>query len=751
MSRIFMCSCRFIWMLVPVLSVVGTEPVLAQPRGAVYVGAKVCATCHNGKDAGQQTTIWLHSKHARAYASLAAPEARAIAAISGVPIEPRQSPLCLGCHATAANAEDWEKDDTFSVLDGVQCEKCHGPGSEHVDSWSGANKGDSGPRVRLASPMSADCMKCHKDKPSHTRCLPQPSRQPNRQTTSFDLAQALREIAHPTPKGRNEDTRDPVEFPTNPSSSAKYTGSQACGACHDAREQGSQFSRWQLSKHALAFASLATPEGFAIAAQSGVKGDPQSSMACLKCHGTAAHRPAGGMLDSYSVLEGVGCESCHGAGSAYSPEEVMKDKARAISAGLLKIDKTTCLSCHEQAHGKPFDYETALRTIAHPRTAQASTLEVRYKTPLGLAFRPGGQELYVTCEASSTVCVIDPAKRRKVGEIPVGGEPTDLTFSPDGRRAYVTNRLDDSLSVIDTTTHRVISTIPVGDEPHGVRTDASGQTIYVLNTSSDDISVIDAASLKERKRLEASRSPWALALSPDGSRLLVTNALSRLVKFREPSLSEVTVIDTERSVVDDRLKVPGANMLQGVAWHPSGRFALTTLMRSKNLVPMTRMAQGWTVTNGLGVIEDDGRVDQVLLDEPGESFPDPSAVAFTPDGRLALVASATTDRLALIDVCRLRKVIDTATPEERETVLPNHLGKPTEFVTDHIKTGINPRGLAISADGKTAYVTCGLEDTVGVIDIPARKMMARIDLGGPREITKARWGERLFHNAAIAF
>ena len=205
------------------------------------------------------------------------------------------------------------------------------------------------------------------------------------------------------------------------------------------------------------------------------------------------------------------------------------------------------------------------------------------------------------------MCVIDTATRRKIAEIAVGGEPTDVTFSPDGLRAYVTNRLDDSLSVVDTASRRVVATVPVGDEPHGVRTDSSGKTIYVLNTSSDDISVIDAATLQERKRLAASRSPWALALSPDGSRLLVTNALSRFVKFREPALSEVTVIDTRRSVVDDRLKVPEANMLLGIAWHPSGRFAVATLLRTKNLVPMTRMLQGWTVTNGLGIVWDDGQ------------------------------------------------------------------------------------------------------------------------------------------------
>src|SRR5208337_1357906 len=158
---------------------------------------------------------------------------------------------------------------------------------------------------------------------------------------------------------------------------------------------------------------------------------------------------------------------------------------------------------------------------------------------------------------------------------------------------YATNRLDDSLSVVDTAARRVVATVLVGDEPHGVRTDPAGKTIYVLNASSDDISVIDAATLQEQKRLSASRSPWALALSPDGSRLLATNALSRFVKFRASALSEITVIDTGRSTVEDRVVVPEANMLQGVSWHPSGQFALVTLMRTKNLVPMTRLLQGW--------------------------------------------------------------------------------------------------------------------------------------------------------------
>ena len=103
----------------------------------------------------------------------------------------------------------------------------------------------------------------------------------------------------------------------------------------------------------------------------------------------------------------------------------------------------------------------------------------------------------------------------------------------------------------------------------------------------------------------------------------------------------------------DRFTVPGANLIQGVAWHPSGDFALVTLMRTKSNVPMTRLLQGWTITNGLGIIWKDGRVDQVLLDEPGLCFPDPADIVITPDGRYALVASSGSDRIAVVDIARL--------------------------------------------------------------------------------------------------
>ena len=83
-------------------------------------------------------------------------------------------------------------------------------------------------------------------------------------------------------------------------------------------------------------------------------------------------------------------------------------------------------------------------------------------------------------------------------------------------------------------------------------------------------------------------------------------------------------------MVADRLVVPAANLLQGVAWHPSGEYALITLLRTKNLVPMTRINHGWTISNGLGILWRDGTVDQVLLDQNHLCFPDPTDVVHHP-------------------------------------------------------------------------------------------------------------------------
>lgn len=565
-----------------------------------------------------------------------------------------------------------------------------------------------------------------------------------------------------------------------------YVGARACGSCHDGVAQGNQHSRWLTTKHSRAYESLLVPEAWEMARLSGITVDPVRSPVCLGCHATAADTEGWERDQGFRLEDGVQCERCHGPGSEYMDREVMADPEAARAAGLRTMTPSDCRLCHYEkgshvaVHQKaPLDMAAAWASVAHPipRPGVApapvvvratlpkspgtdgvrrpspvrASLEVTYKTPVNLAFTPDGREIYVACESSGSVVVVSAEKKARVAEIPVGGQAHDVAMSPDGLWAYVSNRLDDSVSVIDTGSRSVARTLDTGDEPHGLLTDPAGERLFVLNTAGDSVSVIDLATGEETKRLAASRNPWSLALSPDGGQLLVTNALSRFVPFRTPSVSEVTVVSAGEGRVGDRWEIPEANLLMGVAWHPSGDFALATLNRTKNLVPMTRILQGWTITNGVAVLWKDGRVDQLLLDEPNEYFADVADVVFTPDGEKALVTSSGTDRVAVIDVGRLVALVEGSDDVRRREVLPNHLGQSSHFVEARLATRNSPRGVVVAPDGQTAWVANALDDSLTVVDLQRLEPVARVDLGGPDHITHIRWGEQLFHSANVAF
>ena len=687
------------------------------------------------------------------------------------PTSRRRRPICLGCHATAADTESWEKDPGFHVEDGVQCEKCHGPGSEYMDERVMRDP-EAARRAGLRKFTKRDCAVCHYVKGSHVAVHRKPA---------LDVDKAWEALAHPVPPGGGPGPV-PAAAPQAPAAPGpKYVGSAACGACHQGPQMGYQLSLWRMGPHAQAYAVLSTAAGLEAAKKAGVE-DPQRAPACLKCHAPGAGAPA---ARSFDPMEGVGCESCHGPGSDYMADAVMRDRKGAAAKGLRPVTEKTCLGCHSSTKEKPFDFAAAKAKIAHPmrpeadasavgkRTALAGTavetggqygmaasggaqsflddFAVAYKNPVNLAFRPDGREVWVACEASGSVIVVDAARRAKVAEIPVGGQATDLVFSPDGTRAYVTSRLNDSVVVIDVAARKVQQSFPVADEPHGIAIDPTGKTLFVMGTAFDAVSVVDVATGKETKRLAASRNPWSPALSPDGKHLLVTNALSRFVPFRTPPMSEVTVFDVAGQRVEDRWAVPESNLLLGVAWHPSGDFALATLNRTKNLVPMTRILQGWTITNGIAVLWKGGRVDQLLLDEPQRYFADVTDVAITPDGKRAFATSAGTDLVAVIDVERLVGLVRRTSDADRRDVLPNWLGASAEFVVARIPVKANPRGVTVAPDGGTAWVANTLDDSLSVIDVARDVAVARVDLGGPGKVTHTRWGEQLFHSANITF
>lgn len=110
-----------------------------------------------------------------------------------------------------------------------------------------------------------------------------------------------------------------------------------------------------MSKHAKAFDLLKAGKKKSKKKKAGLDPDKDytNDEKCLPCHVTG-YKKDGGFTDSISTVNmaGVGCESCHGAGSKY--RRLHKDKslnftnseATALGALYGSKDKAVCERCH---------------------------------------------------------------------------------------------------------------------------------------------------------------------------------------------------------------------------------------------------------------------------------------------------------------------------------------------------------------------------------------------------------------------
>jgi hypothetical protein len=120
-------------------------PPPAEPGRAFYVGMDKCASCHKSAVAFWRTTV-----HAQAWKTL----------VDG---GKQADYKCVGCHVTGYGEIGGSSLGHAQRLENIQCETCHGAGSEHV-----AGKGlEDPPAIRRDTP-SPVCTSCHNEHHSDT-------------------------------------------------------------------------------------------------------------------------------------------------------------------------------------------------------------------------------------------------------------------------------------------------------------------------------------------------------------------------------------------------------------------------------------------------------------------------------------------------------------------------------------------------------------------------------------------------------
>jgi hypothetical protein len=104
-----------------------------------YVTDKGCTACHQ-----QQTEFWERTHHAHAWQTMI--DERAVSDLE-----------CITCHTVGfLKPGGFDRPDRVKGFENVQCESCHGPGSEHV-----SGVGFLDPDTIVSRSAAMDCEGCH--------------------------------------------------------------------------------------------------------------------------------------------------------------------------------------------------------------------------------------------------------------------------------------------------------------------------------------------------------------------------------------------------------------------------------------------------------------------------------------------------------------------------------------------------------------------------------------------------------------
>jgi hypothetical protein len=151
----------------------------------------------------------------------------------------------------------------------------------------------------------------------------------------------------------------------------EYLGANKCKMCHVKEHKA-----WGETEHAKAVESLqkASPEEvkkFADLLKVEIKGSAAETEACLVCHTTGMNLPGGypgADSTAKANLAMVGCESCHGPGSAH--KAAAKEAKKAAINGA--VTEAMCKHCHTPEMSPKFDFAEYKKKGVHHVAAEAA-------------------------------------------------------------------------------------------------------------------------------------------------------------------------------------------------------------------------------------------------------------------------------------------------------------------------------------------------------------------------------------------
>lgn len=176
-----------------------------------------------------------------------------------------------------------------------------------------------------------------------------------------------------------------------------------------------------------------------------------------------------------------------------------------------------------------------------------------YVSPHGMLIGPDGL-LYVTCENSGVVALVDRASREVVGAINTGSTNAHrLAIAPDGRTLYTENEEDASISVIDVVARKLTRQIETPHPLAGLAASPDGELLVAVSDQEPVLFLIDTGTFEFVGTVTLHDVPKAAQVarySPDGKTLLVTSLQSGTATLLDASFTQQTTLQVGKQPMD---------------------------------------------------------------------------------------------------------------------------------------------------------------------------------------------------------
>jgi len=327
--------------------------------------------------------------------------------------------------------------------------------------------------------------------------------------------------------------------------------------------------------------------------------------------------------------------------------------------------------------------------------------------PAGIAITPDNRFAYVannnnyTLAGADTVSVLDLKNNtvKKTITDSSFNEPYTITINASGTKAYVTNSNSTTITIIDIASNTVAGIIDGFDGPSGMVITLDGSRAYVNNYGGPEgvgsgnaitVRVVDLINNTIiGDPIVVGLAPAALAITPDGTFVYVANYVNG-----NPGAGTMSVIQTSNNAVVGN--ITGFSGPFAIAITPNGKYAYVTNFGSNNFAPI-----GSTVS----VVKLSTNTIVATINLAIQ----PAGIAITPNGKHAYVTNYNTLYAGsnFTDLTAGQGTVNIIDIETNQVIPPT------------IAVGQSPVNIAITPNGRFAYVTNYTSNTVNVIALPS--------------------------------